>query len=49
MAITTTEGSSAWYDYTGSVQSLIVPVDGIYKLEVYGAGGGYGGAKAAQR
>lgn len=45
MAITTTEGSSAWYDYTGTVQSLIVPVDGIYKLEVYGAGGGYGGAK----
>lgn len=45
MAISAAEGSSEWYDYTGKVQSLTVPTDGIYKLEVYGAGGGYGGAK----
>lgn len=45
MAISTTEGSYTDYAYTGGVQSLTIPVDGIYKLEVWGAGGGYYGAK----
>ena len=30
------------YDYTGGEQSLIVPVNGIYKLETWGAQGGDG-------
>lgn len=44
MAISATEGSYTDYTYTGAVQSLEIPADGIYKLEVWGAGGGYGGA-----
>jgi uncharacterized repeat protein (TIGR02543 family) len=30
------------FDYTGNVQTFIVPVSGNYKLEVWGAQGGYG-------
>ena len=30
------------YDYTGAEQTYIVPYDGIYKLETWGASGGYG-------
>ena len=44
MAISTTEGSYTDYAYTGGVQSLTIPADGIYKLEAWGAGGGYCGA-----
>lgn len=39
MAITK-EGESQDFNYTGNVQSFTVPVDGIYKLEVWGAQGG---------
>ena len=28
------------YDYTGNVQKFIVPIDGTYKLEIWGAQGG---------
>lgn len=44
MAISTTEGSYTDYAYTGGMQNLTIPVDGIYKLEAWGAGGGYYGA-----
>ena len=33
--------SVANFDYTGNVQSYTVPLTGIYKLEVWGAEGGY--------
>ena len=43
MAITTTEGSYQDYGYTGGMQSVTIPHKGIYKFEVWGAGGaGYG-------
>ena len=35
-------GYSKSFDYTGSVEEFIVPLDGVYKLEVWGAGGGNG-------
>lgn len=44
MAISATEGSYTNYAYTGGVQSLTLPADGIYKFECYGPGGGYKGA-----
>lgn len=43
MAITTAEGSYQDYGYTGGMQSITIPHKGIYKFEVWGAGGtGYG-------
>lgn len=43
MAITTAEGSYQDYGYTGGAQSITIPHKGIYKFEVWGAGGtGYG-------
>jgi hypothetical protein len=45
MAITAEEGSYTDYAYTGGVQILTIPYDGIYKLECWGPGGGYQGAK----
>lgn len=43
MAITTDEGSYQDYGYTGWMQSITIPHKGIYKFEVWGAGGtGYG-------
>ncbi len=32
------------YGYTGDVQTFVAPTDGIYKLEAWGASGGYRGA-----
>lgn len=43
MAITAEEGSYTDYAYTGGMQSLTVPYDGIYKLECWGPGGSEGG------
>lgn len=42
MAITEIGGSQS-FGYTGNIQSITIPYDGIYKLEVYGASGGAGG------
>ena len=39
MAITTSKGSYQDYAYTGGMQSVTIPHDGIYKFEVWGAGG----------
>ena len=39
MAITTSKGSYQDYAYTGGMQSVTIPQDGIYKFEVWGAGG----------
>ncbi|MFR5796346.1 MAG: glycine-rich protein [Christensenellales bacterium] len=39
MAITTSKGSYQDYAYTGGMQSVAIPHDGIYKFEVWGAGG----------
>ena len=39
MAITTTEGSYQDYAYTGGMQKITIPQDGIYKFEAWGAGG----------
>ena len=36
MALSGTVGSYSEFNYTGGVQSINVPVDGIYKLEVWG-------------
>ena len=39
-------GQSVEFDYTGDVQEYVAPITGIYKLDVYGAGGAnakYGG------
>ncbi len=36
-----TPGASWEYNYTGDVQTFAVPCNGTYKLEVYGAQGGY--------
>jgi len=36
-------GEKINFNYTGTPQEFIVPVDGIYKLEVWGAEGGSGG------
>lgn len=47
MAITTAEGSYQDYGYTGGMQSITIPHKGIYKFEVWGAGGtGYGNGLA---
>lgn len=35
----------AEYDYTGSTETFLVPHDGVYKLEVWGAQGGSTGGK----
>ena len=40
MAITGTAGQTQDFGYRGSVQSYKIPADGVYKLEVWGAGGG---------
>lgn len=45
MAFTGKPGEVEAYGYTGDVQSLTIPYDGIYKLECWGPGGGYNGAK----
>ena len=34
------ENNSFEFAYTGSVQEFIVPVDGVYNIELWGAGGG---------
>ena len=39
MAITTSKGSYQDYGYTGGMQSIVIPHDGIYKFETWGAGG----------
>lgn len=39
MAITTSKGSYQDYAYTGGMQNITIPQDGIYKFEVWGAGG----------
>ena len=39
MAITTDEGSYQDYGYTGGMQSIGIPFEGIFKFEVWGAGG----------
>ena len=39
MAITTDEGSYQDYEYTGGMQSIGIPFEGIFKFEVWGAGG----------
>ena len=36
-------GKEWTYDYTGGIQSFTAPVSGTYKLEVWGAQGGYNG------
>ena len=41
MAIKQT-GESVRFDYTGTVQEFTAPVEGLYKLEVWGASGGNG-------
>lgn len=41
MAIKQT-GESVRFDYAGNVQEFIAPVEGLYKLEVWGASGGNG-------
>lgn len=35
-------GVSWGYDYKGAEDTFVVPVSGTYKLEVWGASGGYG-------
>lgn len=40
MALSGSVGSYQEFGYTGGMQSINVPVDGIYKLEVWGAQGG---------
>lgn len=40
MALSGTVGSYQEFGYTGGMQSVTIPADGIYKLEVYGAKGG---------
>lgn len=35
------EAAGTQYNYTGGVQTFTAPKDGIYKLEVWGASGGY--------
>ena len=36
-------GPTEWtFDYTGGEQTFVAPITGIYKLEVWGAQGGYG-------
>lgn len=40
MALTETEGSYQDFAYTGGMQSVTIPKAGVYKMEVWGAGGG---------
>ena len=40
MALSGTVGSYSEFGYTGGMQQITIPADGIYKLEVYGAQGG---------
>ena len=40
MALSGTVGSYSEFGYTGGMQSVTIPADGIYKLEVWGAQGG---------
>ena len=40
MALSGTVGSYQEFGYTGGMQSVTIPADGIYKLEVWGAQGG---------
>lgn len=40
MALSETVGSYSEFNYTGDMQSVTIPADGIYKLECYGAQGG---------
>ena len=40
MALSGAVGSYQEFGYTGGMQSVTIPADGIYKLEVYGAKGG---------
>lgn len=40
MALSGSVGSYQEFNYTGNIQKITIPVDGIYKLEVYGAEGG---------
>ena len=48
MALSGTVGSYQEFGYTGGMQSVTIPADGIYKLEVWGAQGGeYGGVGGA--
>ena len=41
MALSGSVGSYQEFVHTGGMQSVTIPTDGIYKLEVYGARGGY--------
>ena len=40
MALSGSVGSYQEFGYTGGMQSVTIPADGIYKLEVWGAQGG---------
>lgn len=40
MALSGSVGSYSAFNYTGGMQQVTIPADGIYKLEVYGAQGG---------
>lgn len=44
MAISSTVGSYTDYAYTGGMQSMKAPINGIYRLECWGAGGGQSSA-----
>ena len=44
MAISSTVGSYTDYAYTGGMQSMKAPINGVYRLECWGAGGGQSSA-----
>ncbi len=48
MAITGEAGQTQDFSFTGAVQPYLVPASGIYKLEVWGAGGGDAAGKAGK-
>ena len=47
MALSSTEGSYTDFAYTGGMQSATLPKKGLYKLEVWGAGGADGASSGA--